>query len=352
MSSEIDASAAAAAIEAAGGLGTLLNAESGLAPAAPVAPPAAPEPPAPASQGIPTPGQATPATPVLGEQPIAQYTQGAPVDPPSFSENFDPNSLPPELVPAYRQMQADYTRKTQEVAPYRSIADQFGDMSPEDLSAAVETYQTLQDPTAWQQLHSELTEQLTNMGVPLGQAQTIAADAVNEQAAPVNDPRAILNQLNDPEYAPLKQAFEGMFSEIDSFRAEQEATKQAAQEEAAINAMTAEIKRMENTLRQDRPDYTDDDFNAIYELSPVYEGNLIEAAKRYDGMIESRLQRYLAQKTAAAGNPGFQAVPGGDIATQAPSDYNPTTLEDPMVDAAVKERLAQLDALESGGTVG
>ncbi len=192
------------------------------------------------------------------------------------------------------------------------------------------------------------------MGVPINEASGIAAAQVEAQAAPAapaNDPRAILSQLQDPEYAPLRSAFEGMFSEIDSFRAEQEASRQQAQEEAAIQAMTAEIKRQENVLRSTRPDYTDDDFNAIYELSPVYEGNLVEAAKRYDSMLESRMERYLAGKTAAAGNPGLQAIPGGTAPVAPVSDYNPTTLDDPAVDAAVKERLAQLDALESGGEV-
>jgi hypothetical protein len=36
---------------------------------------------------------------------------------------MDPNSLPPEVQDAYRSMQADYTRKTQEIAKIRAKAD-------------------------------------------------------------------------------------------------------------------------------------------------------------------------------------------------------------------------------------
>jgi hypothetical protein len=340
---EIDAAAAAQAIEAAGGLGKLMADPEARS---------APEPDAPAPTGTPAPGIAPVETPTLAEQPIAEFTQGSP-DTPQFAENFDPNQLPPELVPAYRQMQADYTRKTQEAAPFRSLAEQFGELDATELAQAVETYQTLQDPSAWRQLHSELTEQLTTMGVPLGEAQSIAAEQVTtEQTAQANDPRAILSQLQDPEYAPLRSAFEGMFSELDSFKQEQQRAREQAQEEAAVQAMTSEIKRQENLLRTSRTDYTDDDFTAIYELSPVYGGNLIEAAKRYDSMLESRMERYIASKTAAAGNPGLAPLPGGEAPVTAGPDYNPATLEDPAVDAAVRERIAQIAALEAGGVVG
>lgn len=40
-----------------------------------------------------------------------------------FSEKFDPESLPTELQSRYRQMQADYTRKTQEAAEQRKEAE-------------------------------------------------------------------------------------------------------------------------------------------------------------------------------------------------------------------------------------
>lgn len=40
-----------------------------------------------------------------------------------FATSFDPNNLPNELKPVYKQMQADYTRKTQEIAKLRGDYD-------------------------------------------------------------------------------------------------------------------------------------------------------------------------------------------------------------------------------------
>jgi hypothetical protein len=41
--------------------------------------------------------------------------QAADASPETFSDKFDPASLPDELRPAYQQLRADYTRKTQEI---------------------------------------------------------------------------------------------------------------------------------------------------------------------------------------------------------------------------------------------
>jgi hypothetical protein len=65
------------------------------------------------------------------EQP--QTTPGAPeqeatetsAQPEPFSDKFDPASLPDELRPAYKQLQADYTRKTQTLAEQRREAETY-----------------------------------------------------------------------------------------------------------------------------------------------------------------------------------------------------------------------------------
>lgn len=67
-------------------------------------------------------------------------SQEATEKPDHFSEKFDPASLPEELVPAYKQMQADYTRKTQEVAALRqpdAVADYLRTLRPEDQEAVL-----------------------------------------------------------------------------------------------------------------------------------------------------------------------------------------------------------------------
>src|SRR2546430_2455221 len=51
--------------------------------------------------------------------------QGAEPQPSPFDEKFDPASLPDELRPAYNQMRADYTQKTQSLADQRREAEQY-----------------------------------------------------------------------------------------------------------------------------------------------------------------------------------------------------------------------------------
>jgi len=50
------------------------------------------------------------------EQPSGSAASG---EDPSFIDNFDPKSLPDELVPAYKQMQGAFTKKTQAIAEER-----------------------------------------------------------------------------------------------------------------------------------------------------------------------------------------------------------------------------------------
>ena len=80
-----------------------------------------------------TPGEGTPSP---EGQPIAEPPQ-APKDD-SFT-SVDPNTLPPELRATYKSLQADYTRKTQEAAPYRKFAEQTG-MNVEDLQRVLAEY--------------------------------------------------------------------------------------------------------------------------------------------------------------------------------------------------------------------
>jgi len=70
-------------------------------------------------------------------------------------DKLDPNRLPPELVPFYKSMQADYTRKTQAVAEERKLIERLLDkalshpevakefMNDPDLVAAAQRYPQL-----------------------------------------------------------------------------------------------------------------------------------------------------------------------------------------------------------------
>jgi len=66
------------------------------------------------SQSTPAPETTEQTTVEVPDQTADQTSEGHQED--SF---FDPNQVPEELKPAYKQMQADYTRKTQEIAAIR-----------------------------------------------------------------------------------------------------------------------------------------------------------------------------------------------------------------------------------------
>lgn len=81
----------------------------------------------PASQSAP--GQAAPAPAETQSQsgPAATQAQSAPAED-SFS-SIDPNTLPPELQAVYKNLQADYTKKTMSIADVRKKADAYDAVS-------------------------------------------------------------------------------------------------------------------------------------------------------------------------------------------------------------------------------
>lgn len=71
------------------------------------------------NQSIDTNGQAN-VQPNVSSQTSSNQSQGE-----TFT-NLDPTKLPPEVQPFYKNMLADYTRKTMEVAPLRKLAEETG----------------------------------------------------------------------------------------------------------------------------------------------------------------------------------------------------------------------------------
>lgn len=60
-----------------------------------------------------------------GEQTPAEQAEEKSDSEETFANNFDPKTLPPELQQAYKQMQSDYTKKTQEIAEVRRNAESY-----------------------------------------------------------------------------------------------------------------------------------------------------------------------------------------------------------------------------------
>lgn len=116
------------------------------------------------------------------------------------SDKFDPANLPSELLPAYKQLQGDYTRKTQQLAEERKQA-----------SEALEVYQGLRDP-------DKAHEVLQRFGYEVGDDED---DTDEEYTDPVDELRAELESLKADRQQELtvrqqQQMQEAEFSHIDS----------------------------------------------------------------------------------------------------------------------------------------
>lgn len=231
----------------------------------------------------------------------------APVEVESFTEKFDPNTLPEELLPAYRSMQADYTRKTQSIAETKRQLEQYGDV---DIETAAQLMQRVSTPEGLAAFTTEATQWLQAQGYSAQEAQ----DAVFEQVQQTveNDPFSGLDALvnDDPDLAPLAQAVKALQAEVQSVRTEQQSNFEAERQKTETMQVLGELQRMENFIRAENPQYSDSDVENIYELAAFYDGNLIEAQQRYEAQFADRLGRYLSSK----GTPvGVQPVgtPGG-----------------------------------------
>ena len=190
---------------------------------------------------------------------------------------FDPTLLPEDMQQVYKSMQADYTRKTQEIAEIRREYEAFSDTGV-DVDTALQAIGFLQaldtDPQFAQQVAAQIQQ---NVGTPNFQEQ-VNTDTSNNNVGYEGLP---------PE---LAQEIEAMRE----FRAEM-AMQQQQQE------IIAELEVAENTIKVANPDYTDDDMEAIYSLAYATDGDLMAAQQQYHAIQQRLLGNYLQAKSVPHG---------------------------------------------------
>lgn len=227
--------------------------------------------------GDATPAQTT-AQPEVTQAPTQTDTPAVE----SFTQ-IDPTTLPPELQATYKSMLADYTRKTQEVAPLRKA---FEGIEMDDYAAAREAYEF------YQNLNSD-ADFAKDIYAQLGKALEPFQDNPNAQIAP--DPDLDV----DPTDAKLSE----LDARIKSF-----------EEMQRFQAGAAELQRQEMAVRSQHNDWGDTDFEAVYEIAQAYDGNLLQAATRYDAMKNDVIARYLTSKSDV--NPALAPVTTGVNASE------------------------------------
>lgn len=231
---------------------------------------------------------------------------------PSEQPRVDPASLnlPPEaqayLQQREREMQADYTRKTQEVAAQRREAEQ-----------ALEFINALNtDPSFAYQVHNQLTEALQAQGYSLADAQA----AASQQIGGYEDDTFI-----DPYAEKIQQ--------LEQWQAQQEHRFAVADAEARINAGI-------QAVRAANPSYTDDDVKDILTMAFAYNGDVTQAAEAYKAVQQRVTESYLNQKTSVPASLNQPSSAGhSEIPPEGFKDLN-----DPRLEEAAKRMLAESGA--------
>lgn len=258
-----------------------------------------------------TPAEQAAATPTPGEvaAPEEQTEFTSPdVAEDSFTDRFNPDLLPPELQDGWKSLQGDYTRKTQELAEQRKAYEQLG--TPEELQQAREFYQSLQDPEYLKAFYGELGGVLTELG--LNEAPAAPEDVTPPPAVEL-PPELAQVAATDPELAPLVDEFTSMKQRLDQFEAQQREREQAMAEERQLMTQAAEIDRMVQVVREQHPDYTDPDWQAIYDRAVAFDGDVLRAAELFEADRSRIVENYLAQKQTP-----HQVTPpsGGAVVTE------------------------------------
>ncbi len=287
----------------------------------------------------PTPGEV--AAPTTTEAQDAEVFSTPDAEESFMGGDFNPDLLPDELKPGFKQLQAEWTRKTQSLAEERKALEELG--SVEELQQAREFYQSLQDPEYLQAFYGELGGVLEELGLSPQEAAAVVESVEAPPAVPEPSPELATLAQTDPELAPFVEKFTAMEQRLNQFEQQQAEREQALAKERQLMAEAQEIDHMVQAVREDHPEYGDDDWQAIYDRAVAYDGDVLQAADRY----EADKARIIEQWTAAKQTPhAVTPTTGGNVVTE-DEPVELTTLDDAQ--AAAEAYIAANDLSEFGG---
>lgn len=262
-------------------------------------------------------GEVAAPAPVVNEQAPVQTGNEGTVDAgtnqasESFT-NIDINSLPEELRPVveakFKEFQADYTRKTQEIAPIRQVMSEFG-LDADAAREALEFVHTIQsDPEALRNLYTNLAQQFGEDG-GMGDAEDFGHEV---------DPR--------------DQQIQDLSTRLERFEQAQ-AMQQAEQQ------LTAAVSQVKSA----HPDWGDSDIERVQKLAVVHMQQpnadigraMAAAAEEFKGWRDEVLGSYIDGKgnVTTGGTPPIQT----GTHSQTPESFS-------NLDDATKAALARFGA--------
>ena len=265
---------------------------------------------------------------------VVNEEQPAAVSGDSFT-GINPQELPDDLQPIYKSLQGDYTRKMQELAETRNqygMIEQFG--GPQVAAQAVEFVNRLQtDPEYAAQIHTALSENLQAQGYDVGTADATALGQMQEFMGG--------DEWDEGDYEDDSYMQPGVDPELQSRLDKIEARFAQMDEQGQILSQAQEIHAQEVAILENNPQWNNQyDLDVIYDLARSTDGNLIQAAQKYEQLQAKTLSDWLMAKGRIT-LPNEPAPTGG--ATIPAEGF--TSLDDPDLDAAVDRRIREMEAL-------
>jgi hypothetical protein len=237
---------------------------------------------------------ASPATP--DEQPQAPTPQAEAAD--SFIERADLESLLADVKDpagraaverAYKSFQGGFTRKAQEYAPWRSLAEQGID--PDTALQAAQWYDAMSNPEVAKEFYDHLGQQLQGFGY------------LQPAPAEQEGPEALEDDLDDfDEDNPLVSRLSSVESMLEQMVYERE--------EAALQA---EIRHIEDGIREANPHYGQADIDRIYQIAMGRDDyDLVAAQHEYEGWRNEIVNAYVTAKGSAPMEADVPSTAGGE----------------------------------------
>lgn len=220
---------------------------------------------------------------------------------------FNPDELPEELRPGWRQLQAAFTRKTQalaeqlrEVEAYQSLG-----VDAETAGIAVDLYSRINDPQNWPVLYEQLGQVMEQHGIEVPGRTAATAPVAPIDGGPSDDQLDALVE-QDPDLAPLVATIKAQRAELakvdsvqarlDAIEAERIAAQEEAEQQRFVAIQAERIAEEERTLREAFPHLGEADLDMIYDVAAAGDGSLVSAQEKVEAYVQSRISAALKSK--------------------------------------------------------
>lgn len=265
--------------------------------------------------------------------PDAPDASDQPAEPESFT-SIDPATLEGDAAELYKSMQADYTKKTQEIAAYTELG-----YDPETLAQAVDfTSRLTSDPNYAAEVVEELYDLVKQSGIDPFEgkfAEALAPDAGDITPDATPDANDLFGDEVSPEVQQQLSALTNKLSELE----QAESIRQEAHE---VQELQLHLDKQEAAIVKENPSYTEEDISMIHRLAWSTEGDLIAANDLFQESIQASAERYLSNKASGQNQPDN---PSTGNYSEPPTVFE--SLDDPELDKLALLRLTQ--ALEAEG---